>query len=132
MGADVASFIARYENSSASEQQTKVSFINDLCDLLGVPRPEPGSGTPEKDRYVYEHRVRARDASGKEHTNWIDLYKEGHFVLEAKQGANEGAKKTNNRGTQNLGDSEDQGYEENFLDDKEDRAGSPESGMGGS
>lgn len=48
------------------------------------------------------------------------------------ESVHEGAKQTNDRGTQNLGDSEDQGYEENFSNDKEDKAGSPESGMGGS
>lgn len=47
------------------------------------------------------------------------------------ESVHEGAKQTNDCGTQNLGDSEDQGYEENFLDDKEDYEGSPESGMGG-
>lgn len=45
--------------------------------------------------------------------------------------AHKGAEMTNNRGTQNLGDSEDQGYEDAYLNDREDRAGSPKSGMGG-
>ncbi len=68
-------------------------------------------------------------SSGGGHIADVDDQTKSKFKSKA---ANEGAKKTNNRGTQNLGDSEDQGYEENFLDDKEDRAGSPESGMGGS
>lgn len=101
MGADLAKFIQRWEGSSASEQQTKDQFLLELCDALGVERPAPPSGDPERDRYVFEYRVRVTDQDGKVHMKRIDFYKEGHFLLEAKQGAAEGAKKagTAKRGT---------------------------------
>ncbi len=101
MGADAATFIGRWEGSSASEQQTKDQFLLELCELLGVPRPDPASGDPAKDRYVFEYPVRETDAQGQVHTKRVDLYKEGHFLLEAKQGADKGAKKagTAKRGT---------------------------------
>ncbi len=101
MGADLAKFIRRWETSSASEQQTKDQFLLELCDELGVARPEPASGDPSRDRYVFEYPVREKDQDGKVHTKRIDLYKEGHFLLEAKQGAAEGATKagTAKRGT---------------------------------
>jgi hypothetical protein len=101
MGADLAKFISRWEGSSASEQQTKDLFLVELCDELGVARPEPASGDPSRDRYVFEYPVREKDQQGKVHTKRIDLYKEGHFLLEAKQGAAEGATKagTAKRGT---------------------------------
>ena len=93
MGADLAKFIRRWEGSSASERQTKDQFLVELCEALGVERPEPASGDPSRDRYVFEYPVRETDQHGKVHTKRIDLYKEGHFLLEAKQGAAEGAKK---------------------------------------
>lgn len=101
MGVDVAKFIARWESSSASEQQNKDGFLIELCDLLELPHPDPACGDPARDRYVFEYPVRERDAQGQIHTKRIDLYKEGHFLLEAKQGADKGAKKagTAKRGT---------------------------------
>ena len=51
----------------------------ELCEALGVPRPQPaGSG------YEFEHPVKVVSRDGKESTNFIDLFKEGCFVLEAK------------------------------------------------
>lgn len=101
MDADLAKFIRRWEVSSASEQQTKDQFLLELCDALEVGRPEPASGDPSNDRYVFEYPVRAKDAQGQIHVKRIDLYKEAHFLLEAKQGASASAKKagTAKRGT---------------------------------
>lgn len=101
MAATINDFIRRWEGSSASEHQTKDLFLVELCDVLGVARPEPASGDPARDHYVFEYPVRAVDEHGKVHTKRIDLFKDGHFLLEAKQGAGEGATKvgTAKRGT---------------------------------
>ena len=93
MAEDLADFIERWGGSSASEQQTKDQFVIELCVALDLPHPVPASGDPARDGYVFEYPVRVRDQHGKIHTKRIDLYKEGCFILEAKQGAAEGAKK---------------------------------------
>ena len=73
MAADLAKFIARWEGSSASEQQTKDQFLIELCRELELPHPEPASGDPARDRYVFEYPVREKDQHGKIHTKRIDL-----------------------------------------------------------
>lgn len=51
------------------------SYINELCDALGVARPH-GPG------YEFEYPVNTVDRrTGKETTHFIDLYRPGHFVL---------------------------------------------------
>jgi hypothetical protein len=90
---DISSFIDRWRQSGASERANKDSFLRDLCDVLGVPHPDPATGDPERDRYVFE-----RDAvligAGEKHTiGKIDLYKHGCFILEAKQGSEAESKK---------------------------------------
>lgn len=52
MSLSVPDFIARWSVSGASERANKDSFLNDLCDALDVPRPNPTTGDPEKDTYV--------------------------------------------------------------------------------
>lgn len=90
---NVQAFIAKWKDSGASERANKDSFLNDLCDVLGVSHPDPKTGDPARDRYVFE-----RDAilvhGGEKHTiGWIDLYKHGCFILEAKQGSEADSKK---------------------------------------
>lgn len=98
---DISTFIAKWKDSGASERANKDSFLNDLCDALGVARPDPKTGDSDRDRYVFE-----RDAvlvhGGERHSiGWIDLYKHGCFILEAKQGSEAESKKigTARRGT---------------------------------
>ncbi|HSN99469.1 MAG TPA: DNA methyltransferase, partial [Candidatus Nanopelagicales bacterium] len=98
---DVASFIAKWSRSSASERANKDIFLVELCDLLGVPRPDPATGDVARDRYVFEKAVPTVQEGGKITVKRIDLYKHGCFLLEAKQGASAGSKKagTARRGT---------------------------------
>jgi len=59
-----------------------------------VPRPDPSTGDPEKDRFAFERDAVAVHEGDKVTTGKMDLYKEGCFVLEAKQGSEEGSRKT--------------------------------------
>ncbi|WP_375417686.1 type IIL restriction-modification enzyme MmeI [uncultured Hymenobacter sp.] len=79
-------FAARWLNSGGSEHANYGLFLQDLCDLLGVPRPEPKTDDPAHDAYVFERGVSFGDGAGKKSTGRIDLYKRGCFVLETKQG----------------------------------------------
>jgi hypothetical protein len=82
-----------WKHSAASERANKDSFLHDLCDLLGVPHPDPKTGDPDRDRYVFERDVVLVHAGEKHTIGFIDLYKHGFFVLEAKQGSEVDSKK---------------------------------------
>lgn len=94
MSSAVEEFIAKWSASGAAERANKDLFLAELCDLLGVPRPNPATGDPAKDTYVFERGVRFVAEGGTSPQGRIDLYKEGCFILEAKQGAPAGSKKT--------------------------------------
>lgn len=83
----VEAFISRWEKSGAAERANYALFISELCDLLGVARPEPAQADSTKNAYVFEHPVTFDDGFGQTSTGFIDLYKRGHFILEAKQGS---------------------------------------------
>jgi hypothetical protein len=85
----VAAFVRKWAGSQAAERANKDSFLIDLCDVLGVPRPDPKVSDPRRDRFVFERDVPVAHEDGGETKGFIDLYKDGCFVLEAKQGAND-------------------------------------------
>ncbi len=81
--AHIQDFIDRWRSSGASEKANFQSFINELCDLLEVPRPDAATGIRENDGYAFERPVTFAEGA----TGFIDLYKRGCFVMEGKQGA---------------------------------------------
>ena len=80
---DVDAFIARWAASGAAERANFQSFANELCDLLGVAKPLPAGGDAAADAYVFEKPVPLAHGT----TGFIDLYRRGCFVMEAKQGS---------------------------------------------
>jgi hypothetical protein len=95
------SFVVRWSASALSERANKDSFLNELCEALGVPRPDPTTGDPSRDVYVFERDVKLFHEGETVTVGHIDLYKEGCFILEAKQGSEKGSRKlgTAKRGT---------------------------------
>jgi len=81
------SFIERWRSSGAAERANYVLFLSELCDLLEVPRPEPAAAEDHRNQYTFERPVTFRHPTGLTSTGFIDLYKRGCFVLEAKQGS---------------------------------------------
>ena len=79
-------FENRWLKSGGAERANYGLFLQDFCDLLGVPRPDPTTDNPAQDAYVLERAVLFDDGGGKQTTGRIDLYKRGCFVLETKQG----------------------------------------------
>lgn len=77
----VTAFIERWQGVKATELATAQSFVIDLCELLGVPKPHP---TPEQD-YMFERPVTFAHGDGSSSPGRIDCYRRGHFVLEAKK-----------------------------------------------
>jgi hypothetical protein len=85
----VAAFIERWQGSAAAERANYQLFLSELCDLLGVPRPDPSKANDADNAYVFERAVTFRYADGSTSAGRIDLYKRGCFVLEAKQGSDQ-------------------------------------------
>jgi hypothetical protein len=70
---------ARWADAKAHERANYAIYLVELCAALGVEGPRPaGSG------YELDFAVKVIDRDGKESTNFVDLYKSDHFVLEAK------------------------------------------------
>lgn len=68
-------FIDRWKKPGTERADAQM-FFNELCDVLGVDRPQPsGCGN-----YCFEKRVNLGDKSG-----FADVYKEGYFVGEFKR-----------------------------------------------
>ena len=82
----VAAFVERWRASGASERANAQAFLLELCDVLGVGHPDPATAVAERDAYAFERPVTFDDGDTTS-TGFIDLYTRGHFVLEAKQGA---------------------------------------------
>ena len=81
---DADAFIARWSLTGGAERSNSQAFQLELCDLLGVPRPAGQSGGLGD--YRFERTVSHPEPDGRLSTRFIDLYKRGCFILEAKQG----------------------------------------------
>jgi hypothetical protein len=82
----VDAFVARWQGSAASERSNYQLFLVDLCEVLGVERPEPATGQSDRDEYVFDRPVHFRNPDGSTSPGFIDLYRHECFVLETKQG----------------------------------------------
>ena len=69
----------RWSTVQAGERANAQQYLMELCEALGVERPR-GRGHG----YEFEHEVKVLSRDGAESSNFIDLYKAHHFVLEAK------------------------------------------------
>ncbi|MCK0506845.1 class I SAM-dependent DNA methyltransferase [Aromatoleum anaerobium] len=81
----VESFIQRWHRAGGSERANYQLFLTELCTLLDLPQPEPASDDTHDNAYVFERRVVMRQPDGGANNGFIDLYRRGAFVLEAKQ-----------------------------------------------
>ena len=85
MEVKVEQFIERWQGQDGTERANYQLFLTELCDLLELPKPEPASSDTEQNAYVFERRVDINHPDGSQTRGYIDLYKRGSFVLEAKQ-----------------------------------------------
>jgi hypothetical protein len=84
---DVERFIERWRASAAAARANFQPFLGELCDVLGVERPQPAVADDARNAYVFERAVTFHNPDGTTSAGRIDLYKRGCFVLEAKQGS---------------------------------------------
>jgi hypothetical protein len=64
-------------------ERTTSMFLNELCDLLEVPRPDLAGPDDEKNAYALERAVPFPNPDGATAVKRIDLYKRDCFVLGA-------------------------------------------------
>lgn len=85
----IESFIERWRSADGSEKANYQLFLTELCEALGLPRPDPAGVDTAQNAYVFERRVDISKPDGSNNRGYIDLYKRGCFVLEAKQSGKE-------------------------------------------
>jgi hypothetical protein len=81
----VDDFIERWSRSGGSERANFQTFANELCDVLDLPKPDPAKAATRANSYCFEHPVTFIHTDTQS-SGFIDLYRAGHFVMEAKQG----------------------------------------------
>lgn len=87
-------FIARWQGREGGQERANYGlFLTELCDVLGVPRPDPAAASTEENDYVFERTVKGQATDASSGSGRIDLYKRGCFVLEAKQSRQAGGAK---------------------------------------
>src|SRR5918997_3341008 len=85
-GPSVEAFIRRWTaREGGAERANYQMFLSELCDVLGVERPEPSGNERGLNDYVFERAVRPRGSDATTAPKRIDLYRKNAFILEAKQ-----------------------------------------------
>jgi hypothetical protein len=82
---DVEAFVKTWAGVSGSERANYQLFVGELCALLGVARPDPSREDTRDNAYVFERRVTFSHGDGSTSSGFIDCYRRGAFVLEAKK-----------------------------------------------
>ena len=75
-------FIARWQAAHGPERGNMQLFLQELTQVLGLPNPEPTGPASE---YCFEKQVPNYTPEGRFTKNYMDLYKAGCFILEAKR-----------------------------------------------
>lgn len=83
--AALSAFLARWQNAGGSERANYQIFIGELCVLLGVEPPRPAKDDAGENAYCFERRVTFQHGDGSQSAGFIDCYRHGAFVLEAKK-----------------------------------------------
>jgi hypothetical protein len=87
-------FIHRWQGREGGQERANYAlFLSELCDAIGVRRPDPASADTANNDYVFERSVDKSGLDGSITHGRIDLYKRGCFVLEAKQSRQGGGSK---------------------------------------
>ena len=68
-------FIERWSKSGGSEQANSQLFLAELCDVLGVSRPEPATPENEANTYSFERKVFIPRGDGTQENKRLDLYR---------------------------------------------------------
>ncbi|QTR46656.1 class I SAM-dependent DNA methyltransferase [Thiothrix litoralis] len=77
-------FIQRWQGKDGSEKANLQFFLGELCELLGVEKPQPAQADNKLNAYVFERRIDLLKVDHSSNTGFIDLYCRDCFVLEGK------------------------------------------------
>ena len=78
---DIDAFIAHWRETGGSELANTQSFINGLCNLIGVDAPHGSRINDVANDYVFERRVFQDNGDGTTSFGRVDCYKRGCFTL---------------------------------------------------
>ena len=81
----IDTFLTRWRKAGGSERANYQLFIADLCALLEVAPPQPANEDTRDNPYVFERRVIFHHGDGSTSNGFIDCYKRGSFIGEAKK-----------------------------------------------
>jgi hypothetical protein len=80
---EIGAFIEKWRGVKGGQERANYGlFLTEFCHALDLPVPQPAEAGTLGD-YQFEGPVQGGGAGG--NTGAIDLYKKGHFILEAKQ-----------------------------------------------
>lgn len=83
---EIEAFMTRWTSrEGGAERANFPMFATEVCDQIGVARPDPSGFERKYNDYVFERAVRRRDCTDAVSSLRIDLYKRGCFIMEAKQ-----------------------------------------------
>jgi hypothetical protein len=82
MSLTLPAFIARWQAAHGPERGNMQLFLGELIQVLALPSPEPTGAASE---YCFEKQMPNYTPEGKFTKNYMDLYKAGCFILEAKR-----------------------------------------------
>ncbi|WP_217650462.1 DNA methyltransferase [Spirulina major] len=91
-------FLEKWLGSEGNERANYQTFFGDLCVALGVESPPP-KGAIAGDPYCFDKDIKFYSSEKAETTRFADFYKEGCFLIEAKQGSDSSSKGHGKRGT---------------------------------
>jgi len=87
MSPSIKAFIQKWKGSAGNERANKDAYLLDLCEALEIAPPGPKDQSPG---YCFEKDLKITHLDGSTSTGSIDLFKDGCFVMEAKQGSTKG------------------------------------------
>jgi len=93
----IKAFLEKWQGSEGNERANYQTFFGDLCGALGVDGPPP-KGSVAGDPYCFDKDIKFFSEKT-ESTRFADFYKEGCFLIEAKQGSQVSGKGHGKRGT---------------------------------
>ena len=95
----VESFLSKWLGSEGNERANYQGFFLDLCEALGVEKPLP-KGNAADAPYCFDKDIKFYSSKKTAPTTrFADFYKEGCFLIEAKQGSEKSSKGHGKRGT---------------------------------
>ena len=77
--------IAEEAASGGAERANYQLFLSRMAEALGLPAPQMQAEENQLNDYVFERRIAFKHPNGTTTPGFIDLYKRGCFILEAKQ-----------------------------------------------